>query len=87
MNIHLTPSEFEALAWISDRYTSADVLCGAEMRAAREALGDPDPWAECEGWFSHSACDVCGSGRWEDDDPFANGRLGGTRYHGVTFPR
>lgn len=60
--------------------------CGAEMRAAREALGDPDPWQECEGWFSHSACDACGSGRWEDPDPFANGHLGGTRYHAVTFP-
>lgn len=61
--------------------------CGAEMRAAREALGDPDPWRKCEGWFAHSACDVCGSGRWEDVDPFADGRLGGTRYHAVTFPR
>lgn len=60
--------------------------CGAEMRAAREALGAPDPWQECEGWFSHSACGVCGSGRWEDPDPFANGRLGGTRYHACTFP-
>ena len=62
--------------------------CGAEMRAAREALGDPDPWRECEGWFSHSACDVCGSGRWEDVDPWAAvpGGLGGTRYHACTFP-
>lgn len=62
--------------------------CGAEMRAAREALGDPDPWRECEGWFSYSACDVCGSGRWEDVDPWAAvpGGLGGTRYHAVTFP-
>lgn len=59
--------------------------CGAEIRAAADALGVD--WTECEGWFSHSACDVCGSGRWEDDDPFANGRLGGTRYHAVTFPR
>lgn len=134
MNVDLTPAEHDTLAWLSDRYGSADVLyaatddlapdvdgppvyvltigpetlrdywralledngdpaqdvppCagGAEMRAAREALGDPDPWEECEGWFSHSACDVCGSGRWEDPEPFANGRLGGTRYHAVTFP-
>lgn len=60
--------------------------CGAAIRAAREALGDPDPWRVCEGWFSLSPCDACGSGRWEDVDPFANGRLGGTRYHACTFP-
>lgn len=60
--------------------------CGAEIRAAREALGEDDPWRECEGWFSCLPCDVCGSGRWADEDPFARGTLGGDRYHAVTFP-
>lgn len=58
--------------------------CGTAMRAAADALGFDD-WADCEGWFSWSACDLCGSGRWGDPEPWANGSLGGTRYHAVSW--
>ena len=42
--------------------------CGFEARESEDFNGD-----DCEGWFSHSSCDACGS------------RLGGTREHGIAM--
>lgn len=82
---YLAAVEDDAPGWSTCTGSRDCEWCGAEMRAAAEALGF-DYWDECEGWFAWSACDMCGSGRWDNVDPFANGSLGGTRYHACTFP-
>lgn len=58
--------------WMVDLGSSDCEYCGSEIRAAGDATGDEI--TECEGWFAHSACDLCGC------------HLGGDRYHAHSYP-